>query len=174
MAMDITFQIDEDLNNKFVTILQFTQDNPNVLIHDFLTKYVANKARSIFGTNDTTCDDEDDTVGESVLAKAVRRIPKWAKKKDQANHRIIRAYMTAEADVGTGNVTVDLMKRICSDQYAHPECFVPNFMANYNQMKTDAGNSNGKVFESDGHRVWIWDEVKDTVMANKKDFYPGE
>ena len=37
-------------------------------------------------------------------------------------------------------------------------------------MKTDAGNSHGKVFVTNDDGVEIWDEINDVLLENKKYF----
>ncbi|MDD2445398.1 MAG: hypothetical protein PHX09_01125 [Clostridia bacterium] len=102
------------------------------------------------------------------FGKAEQRIPIWALKPDQYNHKIIRAYFTA-VDVA-GKATIAIMERLCSDK-SHPELFVPTFKNNYSQMKIDSSKSHGKIFEDNGDKVWIWSEVENTLMKYKSSFY---
>lgn len=72
-----------------------------------------------------------------------------------------------------GEATLTMMERLCSDK-ERPDLFVPTFRNNYSQMKLDGPKSHGKVFEDDGERVWVWDEVEDTLVKYKESFYVGE
>ncbi|WP_228724973.1 hypothetical protein [Caproicibacter fermentans] len=108
---------------------------------------------------------------EDYFGKAEQRIPIWALKPDQYNHKIIRAYFTA-VDIA-GNATISMMERLCSDK-SHPELFVPTFKNNYSQLKIDGAKSHGKVFEDNGDKVWIWSEVENTLMKYKSGFYNEE
>lgn len=109
-------------------------------------------------------------VVDTNFAKAKTRIPKWAKHPEQCNHRIIRAYFKIlERD---RFVTVDKMREMCNDKNEQA-IFIgwQKFQNNYNQMKTDAGNSHGKVFMEDSEGVvTIWSEIKETLMQYKEYF----
>jgi hypothetical protein len=92
-------------------------------------------------------------------------------KPSQYNHKIIKAYFMAEHIAG--EATLLMMERLCSDNQ-RPDLYVPTFKNNYSQMKLDGPKSHGKVFEDDGDRVWIWDEVEETLMKYKNSFYVEE
>ncbi len=99
--------------------------------------------------------------------KAAKRIPQWADKPDQFNHKIVRAFFTAqEMDE---NVTIAAMERLCSDENS-PELYVPKFKGNYDNMKLDTSNSHGKVFEDDGTNVRIWEEVEEVLLQYRDKF----
>jgi hypothetical protein len=104
---------------------------------------------------------QNEDANRDFFGKAIQRIPVWAVKPNQYNHKIIRAYFKAVA--ATGRATIDMMERSCSDRN-NPELYVPTFKNNYSQMKLDGPKSHGKVFEDDGETVTIWHEVEDTLM----------
>ena len=108
---------------------------------------------------------------KEYFGKALNRIPVWALRPDQYNHKIIRAYFTAIDIAGTA--TVPMMERLCNDR-EHMELYVPTFKNNYSQMKIDGPKSHGKVFEDNGNEVWIWSEIKDMLMKYKSSFYRNE
>ena len=87
--------------------------------------------------------------------KAIGRIPIWALKPEQYNHKIIRAYFTA-LDIA-GSATISMMEQLCSEK-VYPKLYVPTF----------------KVFEDDGENVWLWSEIEDTLLKHKSSFYSGE
>jgi len=98
---------------------------------------------------------------------ATQRIPVWALKPNQYNHKIIRAYfMAVEIDE---KATITMMEHLCSD-IEHSELYVPTFRNNYSQMKLEGPKSHGKVFEDDGENVWIWSEVEAVIMKYKNSF----
>ena len=112
-----------------------------------------------------------DSADKDFYGKAIQRIPMWALKPSQYNHKIIKAYFMAEHIAG--EATLLMMERLCSDK-ERPDLYVPTFKNNYSQMKLDGPKSHGKVFEDDGDRVWIWDEVEETLMKYKNSFYVEE
>lgn len=114
---------------------------------------------------------QKDNEEKDFYGKAVQRIPKWALKPNQYNHKIIKAYFMA-VDIA-GEATLNMMERLCSDR-ERPDLFVPTFKNNYLQMKLDGPKSHGKVFEDDGDRVWIWDEVEEILVKYRNNFYIEE
>lgn len=108
---------------------------------------------------------------KDFYGKALQRMPMWALKPNQYNHKIIKAYFMS-VDIA-GEATLIRMERLCSDK-ERPELYVPTFRNNYAQMKLDGPKSHGKVFEDDGERVWIWDGAEEILMKYKDSFYAGE
>ena len=100
--------------------------------------------------------------------KAISRIPRWARNPQQNNHKILRAYFELQRELG--KVTLDALRRRCSDPSDHPRTFVPHFDNNFAQMKFDNGNSHGKVFEERDDYVTIWDHISDTLMKYRDYF----
>lgn len=100
--------------------------------------------------------------------KAINRIPRWARNPQQNNHKILRAFFELKQEIG--NVTLDALRRRCSDPNEHPNTYVPHFDNNYAQMKFDNGNSHGKVFEEHDGYITIWDRISDTLQKYR-DFF---
>jgi hypothetical protein len=76
------------------------------------------------------------------------RIARWAQNPRQVNHRIVRAFLALERD---GSVSLADLREYCCRSMP-----VEKFNSNYANMKTDAGNSHGKVFFDDGATVSVW------------------
>lgn len=172
MVRNITFSIDEDIYEKFSLAMNLTKDSENDAIETCMKWYIAKafeKASQEYNPKVTakkTADASNDYYG-----KANQRIPVWALKPNQYNHKIIKAYFMASEIAGQATIT--MMERLCSDK-EHPELYVPTFKNNYSQMKLDGPKSHGKVFEDDGENVWIWSEVEDILMRHKRTFYSDE
>lgn len=102
--------------------------------------------------------------------KSRDRMAGWAQKKHQINHKIICAYLICmEKD---GVATFESMRKLCSQN--NTPLYVQKFDANYRNMKTEAGNSHGKVFEDDGHNVWLWKTIESDVLSRKNIFLEGK
>ena len=84
------------------------------------------------------------------------KIQIWANKPQQINHKIIRACLFLEKQ--NGDVEFSALYRYCTDSLG-----MHTFDANFNSMKSDAGNSHGKVFFIDGLKVRIWDRVRSEI-----------
>ena len=104
----------------------------------------------------------------SEWGKAIHRIPRWARNPQQNNHKILRAFFELKQEIG--NVTIDALRRRCSDPTGHPNTYVPHFDNNYSQMKFDNGNSHGKVFEEHDGYITIWDRISDTLQRYRDYF----
>lgn len=172
MNKTITIPVDEDIYEKFCIALSLTKDDEHKAIEHCMKWYIAKsfeKASQTYNPNTKARPIEE--IAADFHGKANQRIPSWAFKPMQFNHKIIRAYFKAEQ--ATGRVTIAELEKLCSNE-AVPELYVPTFRSNYAQMKLDAPKSHGKVFEDDGEAVTIWGEVKDTLMQYKEYFCNAE
>lgn len=172
MQKDYTFYIDSDIYEKFRIALDLTKEGENSAIEQCLKWYISRsfeKALHTYSPNMGPKGSEDNQM--DFYGMANRRIPIWAMKPNQYNHKIIRAFFMLEQI--TGKVTLEDLDRLCTDK-AQPETYVPTFRSNYAQMKLDAPKSHGKVFEDDGETVWIWSAVKDTLMKHRTYFVESE
>lgn len=104
--------------------------------------------------------------------KALNKIPMWAQKPYQDNHKIIRAYFKAYHRFDEPP-TKNMMQEICSN-YEDQSCYVNNFQATYSSLKADGPNTNGKLFIDDGTYVQIWEEIEDVLLKYEKYFYDNE
>jgi hypothetical protein len=168
MNKNLTVTIDDDIYEKFRIALSLTKDEQNQAIEHCMKWYITKsfeKAAQAYSQTAQSKPDED--AAAYFHGKANQRIPSWAFKPTQYNHKIIRAFFKAEK--ATGRVTITDLELLCNDKSV-PELYVPTFRSNYAQMKLDAPKSHGKVFEDDGETVTIWGEVKDTLLKHKKFF----
>lgn len=168
MRKNITISIDEDIYEKFLLAMKLTNDSEEVAIENCMRWYIAKtfeKASQVYNPKSLAKATEDHN--RDFYGKAIQRIPLWAMKSDQYNHKIIRSYFKCLQ--ATGRAIVGDMERLCSDRDV-PELYVPTFRNNYSQMKFDGSKSHGKVFEDDGEKVMIWHEVEDILMKYKSSF----
>ena len=168
MSKSVTFTVDADVYEKFCIALNLTNETKDAAVESCMRWYIAKtfeKASQAY--NPKTVAKQNEDTNKDFYGKANQRIPIWAVKPNQYNHKIIRAYFKAVA--ATGRATIDMMERLCSDEN-NPELYVPTFKNNYSQMKLDGPKSHGKVFEDDGETVTIWHEVEDTLMKYKSSF----
>ncbi|XMB66633.1 hypothetical protein RI065_10060 [Mycoplasmatota bacterium zrk1] len=172
MNKEVTINIDSDVYEKFCLSLSLTNDTKEEAIETCMRWYIVktfSKASQEYIPKTTAKQNSD--VSKDFYAKAIQRIPVWAVKPGQYNHKIIKAYFRA-VDIA-GKATIVMMERLCSDK-EHPELYVPTFKTNYSQMKLDGPKSHGKIFEDNGEEVWIWSEVDETLMKYKTSFYIEE
>lgn len=172
MRKDITISIDDDVYEKFSLARNLTKDAEDVAVENCMRLYIAKtfeKASQEYNPKTVAKAEKDSS--HDFYGKAIQRIPLWAMKPDQYNHKIIRAYFKCVQ--ATGKATIDDMERLCSDRDV-PELYVPTFRNNYAQMKIDGPKSHGKVFEDDGDTVTVWYEVKDILFKYKTSFTNSE
>jgi len=94
----------------------------------------------------------------------INRIKLWAKRPHQANHKIIMAFLALEK---TGDVFLRNFKSYCSNKNSKYQ--VEKFDGHYASMKTDAGNSHGKVFYDDINGiVAIYPRVREEIQKHFK------
>lgn len=171
MKKNISFNVDADVYDKFNMALNLSSETSDEAAESSLRWYIAQTFESASKEYTPKVARTMDSEEKDFYGKAVQRIPMWALKPNQYNHKIIKAYFMA-LDIA-GEVTLNMMERLCSDK-ERPDLYVPTFKNNYSQMKLDGPKSHGKVFEDDGERVWIWDEVEETLMNYKNSFYIEE
>ena len=90
----------------------------------------------------------------------LHKIQNWSKHPGNCNHRIIKAFLkiSDQQDV----LKEDLME-MCSNLAMYPELYVEKFRQNFNSMKTDAGNSHGKVFFEDSGYVYVYPQAMNEI-----------
>lgn len=172
VGKNVTFTVDADVYEKFCIALNLTNETQDAAVESCMRWYIAkafDKASQTYNPKTVARQNED--INKDFYGKANQRIPVWAVKPNQYNHKIIRAYFTA-VDIA-GKATIAMMEQLCSDM-EHLELYVPTFKNNYSQMKLDGPKSHGKVFEDNGDEVWIWSEVGKTLIKYKASFYSEE
>lgn len=171
MRKSISFNVDVDVFDKFNMALNLSGETSDEAADSCLSWYIAQAFGNVSKEYTPRETRVSDSADKDFYGKAIQRIPMWALKPSQYNHKIIKAYFMAEHIAG--EATLLMMERLCSDK-ERPDLYFPTFKNNYSQMKLDGPKSHGKVFEDDGDRVWIWDEVEETLMKYKNSFYVDE
>lgn len=165
MRNDVTISIDSDIYEKFCIALTLTKDDSSYVIESLMKNYIKESFSLVskaYTTKDTF------VTLSSNEPKAISKIPLWAKRKEQINHKIIKAYLQLEAE--NGSVSLKDFEKRCLDKANHPDVFIPTFKGNYNQMKTDAPKSHGKIFEEVNGKVIIWDRIRPTLLEFEEYF----
>ncbi|MEG0181104.1 MAG: hypothetical protein RR657_04375 [Peptostreptococcaceae bacterium] len=168
MDKNISFTVEADVYEKFCIALNLTNESKDIAIENCMRWYITKTFEEASQAyNPKTVAKQIENENKDYYGKAIQRIPVWALKPNQYNHKIIRSYFKALKINGVA--TIDMMEKLCSDRN-NQELYVPTFKNNYSQMKIDGPKSHGKVFEDDGENVWIWSEVEATLMKYKNSF----
>lgn len=89
---------------------------------------------------------------EAEVKRVGSRLRLWARRTEQINARILRAFLLAQRE-GVKPITLEeIRERI-------PGTPIPKLEANFNSMRFIASNNHGKVFDYDGLEVSIWPPV---------------
>ena len=169
MKKTLTVMIDEALLERFEMALVLNSEEKDQVIDAQLRRYVSQIfAQTAAAYEQPSALRVDNAAENANYGKAIRKIPIWAKKTEQYNHRIIRAYFQLAAE---GVVTTYALARRCGNAEQHPDVYVPTFASNFAQMKFDGEKSHGKVFEvGRDDVVRLWSEVEEVLMKYKDDF----
>ncbi len=191
---EIRFSIPDALADKFELAIQLTGDNRDQLAEAFVRDYLGKALQSAaneFRRPETPPEQSakaappppprpDPPRGVpnhekpprpnawEEWGKANQRIPRWARNPQQNNHKILRAFFELQKEMKA--VTIDALRRRCSDPVGHPETYVPHFDNNFSQMKFDNGHSHGKVFEEHNGFINVWDRISDTLQRYRDYF----
>ena len=166
----INFEVNEELANIFETALNLTGENQDEVFEKSISNYVRNvffeeKNEKPMQTKVTSPEQRN----EKNEYKAKIRIPRWAFQKKQINHKIIKAFLKLEKE-NLGSVNILDLENLCLDQ-SKEETYVKTFNSNFASMKTDAGNSHGKVFEEDYRGfVSVWEPIKSVLDQYRSEF----
>mgnify|MGYP000963477640 CR=1 FL=1 len=98
MKKNVTFVVDTDVYEKFCIALNLTNETQDAAVESCMRWYIAKtfeKVSQDYNPEAVTKDNED--VNKDFYGKANQRIPVWAVKPNQYNHKIIRAYFKAVA-----------------------------------------------------------------------------
>jgi len=170
MKKDIIVQLDEEIYDRLKVAVELSKDTESEAVESGIRWYISTVFQKLASDTKPVLS-FDTNSSDMYYGKAIKKIPKWAMKPEQYNHKIIKAYYKA-IDIA-GEATINMMERLCSDP-EFPELYVSTFKNNYSQMKADGSNTHGKVFEDNGYNVWIWDEVEEVLNKYKEFFYKEE
>ena len=166
MEKKLPIAVREDIYDKFYLALDLAKEDEAQAVETCLKWYIA-KTFSKVSKEYEPESVEKQSGKRSFYAKAVKRIPVWAKRPEQYAHKIIRGYFQCQKLYG--RVFLYELEELCSQEDV-PELYVPTFRNNYAQMKIDGAKTYGKVFEDDGKVVSIWNEVESALLEYKSYF----
>jgi len=169
IAYDLT--VVPEVAEKFKIALRLDDENSDEVIENFMLKYISTSfAKAVkdpkLMTNLKSLKDIE--IIRNELPKAKIRIPKWAIRPNQTNHKIIKAFFEVENEMSY--VSLIELKRRCEDETRFPDTYVKDFKGNFYKMKTDAHKSHGKVFELEMDNVVIWKGIEEKLMEYKEYF----
>lgn len=171
MEQEISIKVDSDLYQDFLMATDLSNETQEEAF-DYCMKQYVSQAFSVMSQKYNSSKKvyrpyNPDEEQNDFYGKANAKIPKWARKPEQFNHKIIKAYFKAEEISGEDEITLSQLEQISCELGLSEK----QFRTNYAQMKSDGPQTHGKVFEDNGRYVWIWEAVKDTLLEYKEYFY---
>ena len=168
MEKEVSFRIKDDIYDKFCLALNLSKEEESKAVETCLKWYIANTFGKVSKEYEPETEEKQGSNDKgNFYAKAIKRIPVWAKRPEQYCYKIIRGFFICQEK--NGQVLLNDLEELCSREEV-PELYVPTFKNNYAQMKIDGVKTYGKVFEDDGKSVSIWSEVEEVLLEYKSYF----
>ena len=123
MDKNITFTVDSDVYEKFNIALSLSRELSDEAANACLRWYIAQAFGNASKVYTPKATKQTDT-NKDFYGKALQRIPMWALKPNQYNHKIIKAYFMS-IDIAE-HATLMMMERLCSNK-DRPDLYVPTF-----------------------------------------------
>lgn len=95
------------------------------------------------------------------------KINGWSQKQDQVNSKIVRAALSCDYRNGIPLIELETMS-------VQLNMDVKKFKRNYNQMKTNSGNSNAKIFIERDLKVYFDDNAIEEILKFKWELAPNK
>ncbi len=105
------------------------------------------------------------TTYNAPTCKAEKKVPLWARRLNQINAQIIRAYFYTEQD---GIASRRKMREFFLQ--ANPNKSLAQFECNLSSMCTDKSNAHGHIFDCYGDEVHIANVAYNVLLAHKQLF----
>lgn len=160
--------IEKDVIDKFNTALTLNSEEKNAVIERLMADYIFDSFSRISKQYKQSISSERIMKKDVFYGKAISRVPLWAARPHQYNHRIIKAFFQIESELGY--VPYFVMEKRCTNKDKYPDIYVPKFKGNFDQMKADTPKSHGKVFEIEKDNVVLWNYTKSTLLEYKNNF----
>lgn len=94
-----------------------------------------------------------------TISRVEKKLKLWVDRPHQTNHKILKEYLKLRQK-GITNISEGML---CDKVTEDGSIGVNQFHTNFAQMKTDSPKSHGKIFETIGKSVEIWDPVAEYV-----------
>lgn len=151
MAKSISIFVEDETYEKFTIALSINHTNTQDVLESYCKAYIARTFSNVAAEySSEKAISEPNTVSDKVS----RKVPLWARRKGQVCFNIIRAFLQLEGELN-GNVSAESLSTRCSNPIDHPDTFVKNFTANFQQMRLDTEKSHGHVFDLKDGNVTI-------------------
>ena len=166
----LTFEVSEKIANMFSLAVSVSEADPNE-VFEALAKQYAMKTLQRMNAEPCEPPQESDFVAPKPMSyyeptcKAEKKVPLWARRLNQINAQIIRAYFYTEQ----GGIASRRKMREFFLQ-ANPDKSIAQFECNLSSMCTDKSNAHGHIFDCYGDEVHIASVAQNVLLAHKQMF----
>lgn len=163
--MEMKLTISDELYRRFAAACILSSKDQNAVICEKIEEFASSTiANEVSGLTAPTQKAEQSFGAKS---KVLTRIPLWANRPEQHNHKILKTFFVVERD---GMTTRDRMKDFfLSNCYGNAWQFDNNF----NSMRTNDGNSHGLVFTCVNDLVTLSEEASSIAYKYRESFIAG-
>ncbi|MGN0783623.1 MAG: hypothetical protein ACI4M0_04705 [Christensenellales bacterium] len=169
----LTFIVSKKIADMFSLSTALMDKDENEVFEELVKRYATETLQRM---NAETCDTpkESDFIPPTPTnysayrepsCKAEKKIPLWARRLNQINAQIIRAYFYTEQD---GIASRRKMREFFLQ--SNPDKSLPQFECNLSSMCTDKSNAHGHIFDCYGDEVHIANVAHDILLAHKEMF----
>lgn len=169
----LTFTVSQKVADMFSLATALTGKDENEVFEELVRRYAAETLQRM---NAEPCEPpkESDFItpvprGYSTYneptCKAEKKVPLWARRLNQINAQIIRAYFHTEQN---GIASRRKMREFFLQ--ANPDKTIAQFECNLSSMCTDKSNAHGHIFDCYGDEVHIASVAQNVLLAHKQMF----
>lgn len=163
--MEFKITINEDIYRRFAAACILTGETQEDVICKKIDEFIA--AAFTNELSGLALPAQAVTKSANPQSKVLTRIPLWARRPDQHNHRILKTFFVLERD---GMTTRDRMKDFfLENSYGTAWQFDNNF----NSMRTNEGKSHGHVFTCVNDLVTLSEEASSIAYKYRDYFIAG-
>ena len=160
--MEITFTINDDLYRRFAAACILSGKDQNAVIckkiEEFASSTIANEVSGL------TAPMQKAEQSFDTRSKVLTRIPLWAKRPEQHNHKILQAFFATESE---GMTTRERMREFFIQADSGTGWQFDN---NFASMRTNEGNSHGRVFACFNDIVTLTEEASGIAYKYRDQF----
>ena len=159
----LTFTVSKKVADMFSLATSLTEKDENEVFEELVKRYAMETLQRM---NAELCDPpKESDFMPSPTCKAEKKIPLWARKLNQINAQIIRAYFYTEQN---GIASRRKMREFFLQ--ANPDKSIAQFECNLSSMCTDKSKAHGHIFDCYSDEVHIASVAYNVLLAHKQMF----
>ena len=169
----LTFTVSQKVADMFSLATALTGKDENEVFEELVRRYATETLQRM---NAEPCEPPKESdfiapthtsysVYKEPTCKAEKKVPLWARRLNQINAQIIRAYFYTEQG---GIASRRKMREFFL--HANPDKSIAQFECNLSSMCTEKSNAHGHIFDCYGDEVYIASVAQNVLLAHKQMF----